>query len=118
MFITLAEALPLLLCSFKLYLYFALAVSSSSSASRHLVRCQVLEPRELRGGVQLAAHQETSAVRRGQGPAKIFILSLEKYLNLSHCICILLDIGRVVFSWPGKSWHPRRCGAAVTESEG
>ena len=80
-----------------------LAVSSSSSASRHLVRCQVLEPRELRGGVQLAAHQESSAVRRGQGPAKIFILSLEKYLNLSHCICILLDIGRVVFSWPGKS---------------
>ena len=38
-----------------------LAVSSSSSASRHLVRCQVLEPRELRGGVQLAAHQETQS---------------------------------------------------------
>ena len=94
-----------------------LAVSSSSSASRHLVRCQVLEPRELRGGVQLAAHQETSAVRRGQGPAKIFILSLEKYLNLCHCI-YTLDIGCVVFSWPGKSWHPRRCGAEVTESEG
>ena len=92
MFITLAEALPLLLCSFKLYLYFADAVSSSSSASRHLVRCQVLEPRELRGGVQLAAHQETSAVRRGQGPAKIFIHSLEKYHNLYYSVTILYFI--------------------------
>ena len=84
-----------------------LAVSSSSSASRHLVRCQVLEPRELRGGVQLAAHQETSAVRRGQGPAKIFIHLLEKYLNLSHCIYIL-DIGRwsCCFLVAGKELAP------------
>ena len=96
MFITLAEALPLLLCSFKLYLYFALAVSSSSSASRHLVRCQVLEPRELRGGVQLAAHQETSAVRRGQGPAKIFIhsVTVSSYIDLRYWSCCFLVAGK------------------------